>query len=236
MTENTNKNEIIVNYIAGIFALLGILAIIYKLYLYGITKNNVIDALITMSQIITIASVVILGMSEIIKNRKGAAKRKFTKALRHWDKKYNTLVKFEIDEKVKGTTNGGKDCVFAQMLMNHSNILESEEYLNSKPNSYTKFAIIPVDLQGSEIMFFIKDSMFKKVEGKDLKKNLNKIKTLLDDKYKDIIREPVVISDNRSDFTIIRLHLKKDLEENSGNYNKILELLDFMTMVYLAIA
>lgn len=235
MSENTNKNEIIVKYIAGIFALLGIFAVIYKLYLYGATKNNVIDAIVIISQIITMASVVILGMSEIIKNRKGAAKRKFKKALKHWDKKYNTLVKFEIAEKAKGTTNGGKDCVFAQMLMNHSNILESEEYLNNKPNSYTDFAIIPVDLQG-EIMFFIKNTMFSKVEEKDLKKNLNKIKTLLDDKYKDIIREPVVVSDKRSDFTIIRLHLKKDLEENSENYNKILELLDFMTMVYLAIA
>ena len=232
----TNKKQDKINLLlgcfSGIFASIAIASILYKLYAFGLTRENITDASINLAQIITsIGLLFSVLLSVKIKLPKGY----LDKLLNRWNKKYGILNKVGDSDDEK---SNGRKFIWCQMLRDHSNILKTEEELG--PKAYVNFAKIPTeDLAGEQIVFLMPTSIFRKIEEKkELKKYAEKMVNILKSKYFDIIDEKKsYVGDRESTDTIwLHIYLRKDLEDNKETFNQILDLLDYMTMVYLAIA
>ena len=245
MEDKQTTIETVLNYIAGIFACIGMGAIIYKLYLFGFTRDNITDATINLAQLLTTTSIIILGVQAIIKDNHMRAKNKFIKELERWTDKYCGLTRVkeqddeddesEDDEKIKEIKKKNQKFKQCLMLADHSNLIKkNDEIRNIKEGLYVKFAKIPIDnFSGNRITFYFKEkTVFKKLASAELS-NLKQIiiKRLLKE-FNDIIEE---IKENKKQ-TVLRLELKLNLKSNANTYQRIFELLDYMTMVYLAVA
>lgn len=236
MTNKNNKQYNRINsflkYMAGIFASIGVAAIIYKLYVFGLTKENIADASINLAQILTSVGILFSFLFTIkIKLPEGYLRKNLDK----WNRKYGILNNVADSEEEKAN---GKKVIWCQMLRDHSNILKKVDGLG--PKAYVNFARIPTeDLAGEQILFLMPTSIFRKVgDRKELKKYAKDIVEKLKSEYSDIVNEKKsCVGDRESTDTIyLHIYLRKDLEDDKETVNQILDLLDYMTMVFLAIA
>lgn len=244
--KDKNILETTLNFFAGMFACIGIAAIIYKLSIVGLTKESITDATVNLAQILTLTTVVFASIFSVIKNNKSVAKMLFNIKLKKWSEKYGQLAKFgEIyTEDNKNYSNYDKKCIKCQMLMKHSDFLKEENELGVK--AYTDFVKMPVEkLAKSQIMFHLIKKMFDKAceDKKSFEKTLETLISKIQNDYKDIIEKAWYTGIENGQMTrqgkedmYIHIQLKKDLKDNAKTYDRITELLDFMTMTYLAIA
>ncbi len=234
--ENKKETKIdnFLAYIAGICAFIGICAIVYKLYLFGFTRENIADASINLAQILTSIGV-LFGVLSSLRTLLKCPKSYFFKELEKWNKKYGILTDCSEEyEKGKGKF------IKCQMLRNHANILKNKDNLEEHSKAYINFVRIPTEnLDGNKIIFSLKPSMFKKNDRKELEKYAEKIVEKLKIRYSEIIDDDKVkISsfDRKDEVIYIHLGLNSELDNKKEIYNQIIDMLDYMTMVYLAIA
>lgn len=226
-------------YLTAIFGIIGTIAIIINLHLKGYESENILDAIKDIAGLIAVFTVFLLAYKHFGKE-KFDFNKEFENDLKEWIKQNDYLVCENFDEDGKGKHK--KRC--CSMMIDHSNILTRKKYAKDAITNKEKgaFVYLPYfDDDGNlrnefEFRFnertFENQKHYRDENGKvNLKEIIEQIKIRIEDNFKSI---GIKTKANPSNKTITVSY--EDIEINKDSARKLIDIIEFVKTLVLAIA
>lgn len=225
--------------LTAVFGGIGTIAIIIKLYLNGITAENIMDAVKDIASLIVVIAVFLLASKIFKKEKKLDFAKLFESHLKEWINQNNYLVCENFDDEGKGKLKKR----YCSMVIDHANILTRKKLAKDATPNKEKgaFVYLPfIDDTGKlrnefEFRFnqrtFERQTIYRKENGEvDLNGIIGQIALRIDDNFKDFV-------DTKSNLSkqTITVSFEKTVR-NEQNAKKLIDIVEFVKTLTLAIA
>jgi hypothetical protein len=232
-----NYNDSLEKILTAIFGGLGVIAILINLHLkrYGI--QNLMDSLKDMAGLVVVLAVFII-TNKFYKRNKFDFTKAFEENLRELIKRNDYLIS---DENLDHDGKGNLKKRYCSMVIDHSNIVTGMKKARSS-TAKGAFVYLPyLDQLGNlknefdfrfNISTFQRQEIYKTPEGKvNLKSIIEQIAKRIDENFGDI---NIVVTPKPSQDTIIVSF--ENMQKNEHNARKLVEIVDFVKTLVLALA
>ena len=226
--------------LTAIFGGIAAIAILINLYLKGYTPENILDALKDLAGLVVVIAVFLLANKLFRKGEKIDFVKLFENHLKDWIKQNDYLVCENFDEEGKGKFSKR----YCSMVIDHSNIVTRKKYAKDAVPNKEKgaFVYLPyIDEAGTlrnefEFRFnertFARQDLYRTESGDvNLKAILEQISMRIDDNFKYLQIHSKVNPSNKT----ITVSFE-EMEQSEENAKKLIDLVEFVKTLILALA
>jgi len=235
-----NYDDNLEKYLTAIFGGIGILAVIVNLYLKEYETTNILDAVKDISGLVVVIAVFLVANRMFQKDKKVDFVEEFEIYLKEWIQENDYL----ICDDLAGDGKGKYQKRFCSMVIDHSNLVTRKKTAKAATPNKEKgsFVYLPyLDESGNyknEFEFRFNERTFERQtiyrnekDEVDLKAILAQIALRIEDSYKHLNIETKVVASNK---TIIVSY--DNMEKSKENARKLIDLVEFVKTLVLAIA
>lgn len=226
--------------LTAIFGVIGTLAIIINLHLKGYESENILDAIKDLAGLIVAIAVFLIANKLFRKGLNQDFEKLFEYYLKNWIEQNDYLVCENFDEEGKGKFSKR----YCSMVIDHSNIVTRKKYAKDAAPNKEKGAFVYLPYKDEtgkirnefEFRFnertFERQNIYRTDNGEvNLKAILEQFAIRIDDNFKSI---GVSVKANPSNKTItVSL---EDMEKSEENAKKLVDLVEFVKTLTLALA
>ena len=238
MSKRLNYNDDLEKILTAVFGVIGIVAIFVNLHIKGYSAENWFDAIKDIAGLIVAIAVFLVANKVLhfnLKSKKFGFNDKFEQYLIEWAEQNKYLIDATNINEEKG--KDGKRTI--DMITNHENFVTGAQ-LAKDISSKFKGAFMYLPLKGemetektSIIQFRINKSMFQNKKDFDYETQkldtLDKIARRINDEFKQLD----ISAKRNSD--VIEVNFK-ELVKTEENAKKLIDVVEFVKTIYLAIA
>lgn len=234
-----NYNEDLEKTLTAVFGSIGIIAIIINLSYKGFDVENIMDAVKDIASLIVVIAVFLIASKIFGRGKQQDFAKLFESYLKEWINQNDYLVCENFDEEGKG--EGKKR--YCSMVIDHSNIVSRKKkaidaFVNKEKGA---FVYLPYydknDVLKEEFEFrfnprtFERQKIYRTENGEvDLKAIIEQFVLRIDDNFKELVDTKA----NPSNKTITVSY--KNMQKNEENAKKLIEMVEFVKTMVLAIA
>ncbi len=240
---NTNdgkeNNDYLEKILTAVFSIIGIIAIFLNLHLKGYESENILDAVKDTSGLIVVIAVFLI-TRKLLKKEEPDFAELFEKYLKEWIEQNDYLVCENFDDEGKGKY-GKRYC---SMVIDHSNIVTRKKYAKDAVVNREKGAFVYLPYKDDtgkiknefEFRFnertFERQNIYKYENGEvNLKAILEQISLRINDNFKYL---QIHSKANPSNKTITVSF--DEMEQNEENAKKLVDMVEFVKTMVLALA
>ncbi len=227
--------------LTAVFGGIGTMAIFINLFLKGLTPENILDALKDIAGLVVVIAVFLVANKLFRKGEKFDFVKLFESHLKDWIDQNAFLISDEnIDEEGKGKFHKR----YCSMVIDHSNIVTRKKYAKDANPKMEKgaFVYLPYEDESGKLKSkfdfrfnprtFERQNHYKTENGEvDLKSILEQFAMRINDNFKTYQIEATA---NPSNKTIIVSF--EQMEQTKENARKLIELVEFVKTLVLALA
>lgn len=233
-------NDQLEKHLTTIFSIVGTLAIIINLHIKGYSGENILDAVKDLAGLVVVIAVFLVANKLFIKGEKFDFVKIFENHLKNWIEQNDYLVSENFDEDGKGKYSKR----YCSMVIDHSNIVTRKKYAKDAAQNREKgaFVYLPYKDEYSTIKnefefrfnerTFERQNIYKTEAGEvNLKSILEQFAIRIDDNFKNIGISVKAYPSNKT----IKVSFE-DMEKSEENAKKLIDMVEFVKTMVLALA
>jgi len=233
-----NYDDKLEKYLTAIFSAAGTIAIIINLFLKGLTIQNLLDGVKDIAGLIIVIAVFLIANKLFRKSSKLDFREVFEKYLKDWIKQNDYLVCENFDEEGKGK-NKKRYC---SMLIDHSNLVTKRKFAKDAIPNKEKGAFVYLPYVGdngiwkNEFDFRFNKRTFSRNSGvktADSEVNLKAILEQFSMRINDNFQYLGISAKAYSETITVSY---ERMEQNEENARKLVDMVEFVKTMVLALA